>query len=219
MSGFFPWNFCGGTGGEGSIPATGCPLEKHPNWFIEAGPEPSGLCWETSNGRTVSVASEDDIVRNIAFRSAKFQDGLVSAKIVTISTAANDWMLPLCARMIDPSNLIGARWIDGKFEVVQRAGGTWTTLFSGGPVPAVDDVVKLVLVGGNFRLTVNGAIVNEDAHGLPDSEGFWGLSTHRATSFVGNTLFSEFYIVNADNVLVTHNSVPVTINGAPIYHL
>jgi hypothetical protein len=196
MSGFFPWNFRAGKSASGGIEATGCPLEDHPNWSIVAGTGPSNLCWDSMDGKSVLVNADSDDLINIAYRNTSMISGSIAATIAMVSSSDQDWMLPLAARMINGNNLIGARWNDSQFEVVQRRIGTWSTLFAGGPVPALGDRVIFLLSSKFWKLIVNGAVVGEGETTLAESTGFWGMSQHRSPGFVGHRLFRDYEITD-----------------------
>jgi hypothetical protein len=78
---------------------------------------------------------------------------------------------PLCVRVIDNNNFIGARWSSGsKYQIYQCVGGTFTSLGSGNVTPNVGDDVILCAQGNYIYLYVNGAnvggVISATASGL-----------------------------------------------------
>jgi len=195
MARFFPWGFQFGAPSE-SFPSEGCPLEDHPKWDLKAGTGPSGLCWASSSGRDVLVGSDNDTSMILAYNESQFVNGTVAAKVNMVTTGDTNWLLPLAGRMIDIDNMIGARWNDSHYQVVQRDGGTWTTLFDGG-TPAVGDNVVFILSSKYWKLLVNGVQIADGETTLPDIAGWWGISHHQAPDYVGHVLCRGFTVSDA----------------------
>ena len=211
MSNFWPWGFKMGQPSGPGIPASGCPLNDHPLWERVVGAGDSVFCWENHLGTSISVHGSEDIVKNLSYKGLFVVNGMVSAKIAYVASGDQNWFMPLAGRMINGSNIIGARWNDGQFEVVQRKNGTWATLFAGGPAPVIGDEVKFSLSSKYWKLVVNDVVVGEGTTGLPDDPGYWGISQHRSGNFDGQTFMTDFAISDA-----TLAKTPcMTANDAP----
>jgi len=204
----------GSWGGSG-IPMSGCPLEDHPMWTLAPwSTGPSLICW-ADFGRTIIHRSNpggdsvDLFISNIT--SA---EGIISASVAYIPTGTA-WTLPLC-KMIDDDNRIGVRAIaDGVLELVQRVGGTWTTVWtsSTGAV-IIGSKLALVFAGDELMVQVNDATVH--TYALPAElqvDGYAGINQHRFDD-AETTILTNYRLqpVLPDS-WVTYNGVPVSHNG------
>jgi hypothetical protein len=109
--------------------------------------------------------------------------------------------LPIAGRMLNGNNFIGARTANGKYEVVDKVGGTFHTLYSAG-VPAVGDTMLLVLTGNYWQLVINGTQLADGNTSLSLDEGYWGCSSHQVTD--GDVLVSMITVLSN---LMTEGSV------------
>jgi hypothetical protein len=218
MGGFFSWGFKSGQPDGPGIPDSGCPLEAHPRWALRHyidGSGNSNFCWESSNGLTVRGNNAGGAYANISIKGETFINGTIGGRVAFIPTDSTHYALIIAGRMINARNMIGARAVVGKYEVVQRVNGTWTTLFSGGAA-TVGDYVMLMLSANHYKLIVNEVEVKSGTHGLAEIPGYWGCSTHQVKSG-DNVLVRELAWSEIDEV-VTLNGENVTHNGSILYH-
>jgi len=223
MSGFFPFNLnmrvSSGDSVPSTTPTTGCPLTNHPAWRRVVGVGDSVFCWENQNGTTISIHGDTDNVKNLSFNSLHAPNGFVGCTIEYIGSGSQNWLLPLAGRMINGSNIVGARWNDGKFEVVQRKNNFWSTIGSGG-TPVVGDEVVFSIFSTSWRLTVNGVKVLSGNLGLAELDGYWGMSQHRSGTLNGQTILSNFHAGIIDSLEhVVYNGEGVTYNGEEILYM
>jgi len=216
MSNFFPFGLKMGNNQSIHIPVpdTGCPLNNHPRWKRVVGAGNSVFCWETADGTSISVHGTNDIVKNLAFGNVSAVDGMVSATIAYVPTGSSNWLLPLAVRMINSGNLLGCRWNDGKFEVVQRRNNTWATKWSGG-TPVVGDFVQFIISGNTWKVYVNNSLLVAGVTNIAIAEGYFGLSQHRSGDLDGNTILTGF---DLDLGIITNDGLPVTNDGLNVVY-
>ena len=193
MSNFFSFGMKLG-GRRESIKAEGCPLEDHPFWKWVHGTASSNMCWASSDGRAIKGAVGNSNYANLAFKGQFRQDGSIGCIVEKVVTVNGHYVLPIAGRMIDWDNFIGARTAQGKYEVIDKVGGSYHTLFSGG-TPAVGDEILLVLTGQYWKFIVNGSQLVDGTTNLAEEEGYWGCSSHAVSD--GDTLVSKITITDA----------------------
>jgi hypothetical protein len=195
MSSFFTFglNMRSGSGGPGfTIPAEGCPLENHPRWRLVHGAVPSNMCWSSEDGRSIRGVVGNNNFANLAYANQFFQDGMISAIVAKVVTTNGNYVLPIAGRMIDFNNFLGARTATGKYEVIDKVGGTFHTLFSGG-TPVVGDKMTLSILNQSWVLSINDVVLASGNTNLMVAPGYWGCSSHRVTD--GDPLITDLNIV------------------------
>jgi len=211
MSKFFPWGFKAGKK-LADFPGSGCPLEDHLLWKHVHGATPSNMCWASTDGGSIRGAVGNGNYANLAYDDHFHQDGIISCVVEKVVTVAGHYVLPIAGRMLNWNNFIGARTAQGKYEVIDKVGGTYHTLYSAG-VPAVGDTMALSLTGQNWKLEINGTELSSGTTNLAIAEGWWGCSSHAVAD--GDVLVSGITIVDTTNY-VTHNGEILTHNGERI---
>jgi hypothetical protein len=198
--------------GEVIVPATGRPLERHPDWRIHGGVEPSDLGW-LDDGATIQFFFNDphQTVTNLMHKGFSGVEGIITAEYANPG-GNRDWLLPF-AKFVNTRNLIGARLNNNHWEIVQRSGGTWTTLASGGTV--FDGDIEVIITADHISVSVNGSLQLEKDHSIADAGGF-GISAHQWGS-VDNTSLRNYAVAPIVKDFVEHNGVAVTHDGDPVY--
>lgn len=164
------------------FPEEGSPLEDHPSWSLYGGDDPSHMGWK-SYGLIITV---EPVAVNqgslLAYRNFDATDAKCQATLITPAPGGEDGnYTSICIRGIDVDNWIGVRDRIGLWEVVERVGGSYTTIFSGGPAPAPGDVFSMSIVQDTVTVTVNDTEIFSGTSNLPIESGGAGFFEHSRT--------------------------------------
>ena len=158
------------------ISPEGQPLERLADWSVISGVTPSKTGWK-EQGHVLTMFDCNAVESWLAYKNVHGVNGYVQGTFIFTSTLSNLFNLPLVVRAIDDNNMLGLRMNGDDYEVVERVGGTWTTIASIDN-PAVGDVVRLSINGGDIEVTINGAVAWTGTTTLAESAGYFGLYTH-----------------------------------------
>ena len=200
--------------GEVIIPDTGRPLEDHPYWRLHSGVT-SQMGWEDGGDKIKFFTSANAVVSNVQYKGFAAIEGVFTANYQA-PTVGSNWLLPF-AKFINTANILGVRMVNGSIEIIQRKNNTWTTLASGGVVPAGSFEVIVNITTTHISVLINGVLQLEADHTTSTAGGF-GISGHRwdepdalyLTNFDVNTLAHH---------LITHDGAQVTYDTENVYSL
>lgn len=125
-------------------------LEANANWTRIDGT--AGAAQVVSNRMEHTSATET----SYKFNPLSSVDAYAQVVVVTVS---NGITFPVVARLADLSNLVGARYNSGAWQLYKRVTGTFTQLATFTATLAANDVLKLEVTGDNARVLVNGSQV------------------------------------------------------------
>jgi len=163
-----------------SIPVEGQPLEDHPSWTlvdnVQGGDSHFGWAEYGNIIRALPNAGVAE-VQNLAFKGYRGTICILGGSYLIEPVATDNYCLPF-AKFVDGHNLIGVRGVAGEVQIVQRSGGTWTTL--GTAVASAVGVWRVLITSVAISVHIDGSLILEVLHSIAD-EGSFGISGHKWT--------------------------------------
>jgi len=188
-------------------PLEGYPLEQHPDWRVLQGIYDTKLGWR-KRGETIFVRNQPvSGVKNLAFKSFYLEDGYILGTYLYQPMSGETWTIPF-AKMVNGNNIIGARILANKVEIVQRRNGTWATRAST-PVPAGSSHWVVHITNDHVYVEIDGVPVLDSSHAVP-GPGYFGISMHKF-EIGAETDFLENYKVFAEEP-ITYRGELITYN-------
>lgn len=206
----------GGGAAEG-VEETGRPLEDLPDWTLildEEGGE-SHFGWE-NYGRSI-IAYENTAapeVQSLAFKDLSGESAVISANVTYVPPSSEtDNFALILSKFVDAGDIVGCRANNGEYQIVERIGGTWTTIASGG-VPSAG-LWEFKVFDTSVSLWVDGVEVLSATTAVLGS-GYWGITGHQWNND-GVTLMADFEVTmvqEAETPCMTSNTSPYGVASA-----